>query len=74
MVVAKQINAQCPYIIHSSQATIRTIWGLIISVMWIWIRIHLGPWIQRYKMEGRAEFDQQSFWGFFFVGYYIFQV
>ena len=39
--------------------------SLVISVMWIRIgriRIHLGPWIririQRYKMKGKAEFNQ----------------
>ena len=38
-----------------------------------WIRIHLGPWIrkQRYKMKGKAKFNQQIFWGFL-VGNYIF--
>ena len=49
------------------------------SVMWIRIRIririHLGPWIQRYKitdkMKGKAEVNQLIF---FFAGTYIFQV
>ena len=31
-----------------------------LAVLWI----HLGPWIQRYKMKGKAEFNQQFF--FFF--------
>ena len=35
------------------------------------IRIHLGPWIQRCKMRGKAEFNPRSFWGFF-VGNYSF--
>ena len=37
------------------------------SVMWIRIRIHLGPWIriQGCKMKGKAEFSQQICWGFF---------
>ena len=39
----------------------------LFAVMWIRIRIHLGPWIririQRYKMKGKAEFNQQIFWG-----------
>ena len=24
----------------------------------MWIRIHLGPWIQRYNMKGKAELNQ----------------
>ena len=41
----------------------------------IQIQIHLGPWIriQRYKIEGKAEFIQRSF-RFLLVGNYIFQV
>ena len=39
------------------------------------IRIHLDAWfqIQRLKIKGKAEFNQQIF-GFFFVVNYIFQV
>ena len=41
-----------------------------IPVMWIRIRIHLGPWIQRYKMNvKKAELNQP----FFFTGNYFFQ-
>ena len=44
------------------------------AVMWIRIRIHLGPWIQRYKitdkMKGKADFNQQNL---FFAGNYVFQ-
>ena len=39
-------------------------------MMWIWVRIHLGPWIwiQMYKMKEKEEIYQH----FFFVGNYIF--
>ena len=39
----------------------------------MWIRIHLGPWIriQRYKMMGKVEFNQQKS-NFFFTENYIF--
>ena len=30
----------------------------------MWIRIHLGPWIWRYKMKGNAEFNK-FFWCIF---------
>ena len=61
------------YLIYSLTKVMRK------PLMWIRIRIHLGPWIriQRYKitdkMKGKAEFNQQKSY-FFFAGNYIFQV
>ena len=47
--------------------------SILQAVMWIRIRIHLGPWIRirGYKMKEKTELNQQMF-GVFFVGNYFF--
>ena len=39
----------------------RTTRRMVITVMWFRIHIYLGSWMLRFKMKGKAEFNQQFF-------------
>ena len=62
------------YLVYMNNEQLRRVLGLrrnpavsvedlIYTVMWI--RIYLGPWIQRWKMKGKVEFNQIFFLSFF---------